>query len=533
MKLWTSFFLLFSAFVVRAQQPGAAVDILHYHFSITLSDSSDRIAGEASIRFKVLRATKSVSLQLIREAGEGKGMTVSSVRDEGLLSYTHDRTTLRINFGSSLEPGTEKTITVTYTGIPADGLIIGKNKYGHRGFFADHWPDRARHWLPCVDHPADKASVSFSITAPDHYQVVANGRQTEESSLGKGLKLTRYDETTPLPTKVMVIGVADFAVQEAGRVDCIPVQSWIYPEDRLKGFTDYAEALQVLPYYIKNIGPYGYPKLANVQSKTRFGGLENASAIFYYENSVTGTGKAVALIAHEIAHQWFGNMATEKEWAHVWLSEGFATYMTNLYMEHRYGRDTLVAMLQQQRKEVIDYTKRKSTPVVDSSITDYMDLLNPNSYQKAGWILHMLHMQLGDSIFWRSIRNYYAEYAGKNASTEDLQAVFESTSGKKLDLFFTQWLYRAGHPDLDIRWNYDATRKLLQVQIEQRQAVAFEFPLEVRITGGSEDGVITKSVQVKGKLTSFAIPMIEKPQRWQVDPEVKLLFQYQLTEKPF
>ncbi len=518
-------FLLFTCTTIfsQAQKPDAVIDVLSYQFSLKLSDSTDRIEGEARIRFKATGSTKSITLNLIKGAGSEKGMTVSQVREESALSFTHDRSNLRIGFQQALTPGTEHEVTVYYSGIPADGLIIGKNKYGHRGFFADNWPDRARNWLPCVDHPADKAAVTFIITAPLHYQVVANGKQTEETNIGNGYKLTRFDEKIALPTKVMVIGVADFAVQEAGVVNCVPVQSWIYPEDREKGFADYAAALEVLPYYNKQIGPYAYPKLANVQSKTRFGGLENASAIFYYENSVTGKKQAVSLIAHEIAHQWFGNMATEAEWAHIWLSEGFATYMTNLFMEHRYGRDTLVSMLIKQREEVIAFSKGNKGPVVDSSITDYMNLLNPNSYQKAGWVLHMLHVQLGDSLFWAAVRNYYKAYAGGNAVTEDFQRVVEETSGKKLGDFFRQWLYRPGIPLLSVSSKYDEKEKMFTLTILQKQETPFDFPLEIQLQSGSDGAVLTKSVHITQQQTTVKIPFDENPAKVRIDPACKLL----------
>ncbi|MBC7849285.1 MAG: M1 family metallopeptidase, partial [Chitinophagaceae bacterium] len=357
-----------------------------------------------------------------------------------------------------------------------------------------------------------------------HFQVVANGIQTEVTSLPNKMKLTRYTEMVPLPTKVMVIGVADFAVQLAGTVNCIPVYSWVYPENKDKGFYDYAQAASILPFFINNVGPYGYQKLANVQSKTRFGGLENASTIFYYENSVTGTRKSESLLAHEIAHQWFGNMATEKEWAHIWLSEGFATYMTILYMEKTYGKDTADKMLIDDRKQVVAFTQRK-TAVVDSSATNYMDLLNANSYQKGGWVLHMLRKQLTDSVFWRGVRTYYQRYAGKNASTEDFQKVMEQVSGATLSQFFKQWLYTAGQPSLDIVQQYDAAKKVLTLTITQLQDVGFEFPLQIQLTGGADDGVITKSLPVKNKITTIGIPMMEKPVKLVLDPNVHLLFE--------
>ena len=168
--------------------------------------------------------------------------------------------------------------------------------------------------------------------------------------------MTHWKESEPLPTKVMVIGVADFAVDHTGDVGKVPVYDYVFPESKEAGFKSYAVAREILLFYIKMFGPYAYEKLANVQSKTIFGGMENASAIFYFENSVTSKG-IEELMAHEIAHQWFGDAASEKSFAHLWLSEGFATYMTNVYLENKYGIDTL-----KKRENADRTTTRTATP---------------------------------------------------------------------------------------------------------------------------------------------------------------------------
>ena len=145
---------------------------------------------------------------------------------------------------------------------------------------------RAHSWLPCKDDPSDKATVDFNVTAPAHYQVISNGVQVEETGLQKGMKLTRYREIIRLATKIMVIGIADFSNQLIGEVDGIPVSAWVYEEDRELANHAYGTSIDALRFLIKHLGPYPYRKLANVQSKTIFGGLENANTIFYHENSV-------------------------------------------------------------------------------------------------------------------------------------------------------------------------------------------------------------------------------------------------------
>jgi aminopeptidase N len=328
----------------------------------------------------------------------------------------------------------------------------------------------------------------------------------------------------PVSTKVMVIGVADFAVGLAGVVDnCIPVYSWVYPENRDKGFYDYALAMEILPFFIRNVGPYGYKKLANVQSKTTFGGLENANTIFYSESSVGGNRKSEALIAHEIAHQWFGNMATEKTFAHLWLSEGFATYMTILYLEHKYGKDTVVAMLEQDRREVIAHARTSNRPVVDTT-RNYMELLNANSYQKGGWVLHMLRKELGDSLFWKGIRKYYSEYAGAVADSEDFQKAMESVSGKDLAVFFRQWLHTPGIPRIKVSWRYEEKKKELVCQLNQLQQEPFYFPLTIALT--LRDGTVTsRTVTIDGPEIHFSIPSATSPVGVRIDPGIALLFE--------
>ena len=527
MKIFLWFMLIIcSDKIGLCQKPGTAMDVKHYIFNVELNDNNDSIKCLATIRFKYLQKTDSIVLDLISLKTDGKGMKIISISEnKKVLNFLHlnDRVHIQIPKGGNVNE--EKIIQLVYHGIPADGLVISKNKYNHRTFFADHWPNRARHWLPCVDHPSDKASVEFLVTAPFHYQVISNGTLIEETNIDAFRRLTHYREPIEIPMKVAVIGVADFAVHFEGNVDNIPVYSWVYPEDREKGFFDYQLATQILPFFIKNVGPYGYQKLANVQSKTIFGGMENAGAIFYGENTISGKRTSEELIAHEIAHQWFGNMATEADWSHLWLSEGLATYSAILYMENKYGNDTAMKMRHADRLQVSAFLTQQAKPVVDSSTIDYLELLNANSYQKGGWILHMLRRQLGDSIFWQGIRFYYHQYAGKNAVTDDLRRSFEKVSGKNLTQFFKQWLFSVGHPILDIQWKYDPIKKIANINIRQLQELLFEFPIEIKLIGFTKTSDTTKKILIKNKQQSIQISTAGKPKQLLLDPDVNLLFE--------
>jgi aminopeptidase N len=508
-------------------QLNPSIDVQHYRFAVELNDSDNMIKGEAAITIKFIQPVNDVRLDLVSRQSNGKGMIVTSVtKNESALNFMQQEQYLAIKDAAAASE--ENIYVISYEGIPADGLIISKNMFGDKSFFTDHWPNRAHNWLPCNDHVADKASVEFIVTAPDHYQVVSNGVQVEETNLPHHLKLTHWKEDVPLAPKIMAIGVSDFAVSYVGNVECIPVYSWVYPGNKDSGFAHYVIAKNILNWFIQHVGPYAFKKLANVQSKTIFGGMENANTIFYFEQSVNDK-EIEGLMAHEIAHQWFGNSATEAEWQHLWLSEGFATYMAHLYLETRYGTDSFNNRMITDRDTVISFSRKRNTAVVDTSASsNLMKLLNANSYQKGSWVLHMLRRKIGDSLFWKGVRTYYATYKGSNANTDDLCKIFEEVSHQNLQTFFRQWLYSPGQPKLSVAWKYDVAKKTVSIKAEQLQNNLFEFPLQVGIFENNELRIET--INIKEKTTIKEISVKTKPQKIILDPNVNLLFEGTLSE---
>ncbi len=503
------------------------VDVLGYVFSLELDDASDEIRGQADIKIHFTEAgVESITLDLVGD-GRGGGMSVESVTLGGAeLDHQHDQDRLQVLLPHPSVGGDTMTLRVVYRGVPVDGLIIGSNKYGERTFFGDNWPNRAHHWLPTVDHVSDKALVDFIVTAPNHYQVVANGRLVEKTDLPQGRRRTHWSCAVPLPPKVMVIGAARFAVQHLAPVNGIPVQSWVYPQDREAGFFDFKQARDVLAFFDARIGEYPYSKLANVQSTTRYGGMENAGNIFYNERAIRGDGSNEGLIAHEIAHQWFGDSVTEADWHHVWLSEGFATYFTALYLEHAHGRAALVEQMLAARQTVLRYHQQAPhSPVIDESITDLNALLNRNSYQKGGWVLHMLRREVGDEVFWKGIRAYYRRYGDRNALSSDFRRVMEREAGRKLEWFFRQWLSTPGQPAIRGAWHYNATDGELIITIEQVQPgeALFRATLDIGIElpdGGSR----LETLLLHERRHEMRIALPAAPSEVTLDPQTWLLF---------
>ncbi len=506
-----------------AAQPQPGIDVQDYDFALTLSDTTDRIEGTATVHVRIDTDTlTAVRLDLIGRAPEGEtGMRVQSVSEAGrAVSYRHADDLLRIR-PPDLAVGQTRTFRIEYAGVPEDGLIIGTNRHGDRTFFGDNWPNRARHWLPVVDHLADKATVEFRVTAPARYDVVSNGARVHDSTSGD-TRHTHWRTDVPLPPKVMVIGVADFAVDSAGTVDGVPVQSWVYPEDRGPGLKDLGQAPPILRFFEENLGPYPYAKLANVQSTTRYGGMENAAAIFYSETAVADGEDDTSLLAHEIAHQWYGNTVTEADWPHLWLSEGVATYLTGLYLEHARGAAALTRYMAAARRQVVQFhDANPDTPLVDTTYSDPNELLNTNPYQKGGWVLHMLRREVGTDTFWRGLRAYYERYRDGNASTRDFRAVMEDVSGQDLEAFFDQWTRRPGHPVIEGTWRHDAAAGECVVTLRQTQdEPPFVVPVPVAL---GESPSRTTTLFMRGREAQSRVDCPQAPSSVTLDPNIDLL----------
>ena len=321
----------------------------------------------------------------------------------------------------------------------------------------------------------------------------------------------------------MVIGLAEFDIEKIKSKHVFEMSIWAYSKDAKNGFSDMAVAKDVVDYFVSTIGEYPFEKLVNVQSTTQFGGMENAGNIFYDEKAVKGEGTMEALIAHEIAHQWFGNSASEADWKHLWLSEGFATYFTDLYWENKYGTEAMNERLFGERARVINFSKQYNHPVVDSTYESLMVLLNPHSYQKGAWFLHMLRNELSDSVFWNGIRSYYNEFKFGNATTADFQRVMESECHFSLEKFFDQWLYQTQQPKLKINYNSTDDQEILSIHQLQNTFV-FDFNLEIEfnyVDGSSE----IKTFKISREKEVFVLKNTSMVSSMKYDPNVKLLFE--------
>jgi aminopeptidase N len=517
----------------------AGVDIVHYAFHLTLSDDTDVIEGEAAIEFRVVQeGTSALTLDLIqpKEAAPDRGMTVSAVSEGGRpLAFEHKEDRLAIRLDPVGRAGETRTVLVRYRGIPITGLLIAPNKHGERTFFSDNWPIKARHWLPTVDHPYDKATTEMFVNAPAHYQVVSNGLLVEETDMGGDRRLSHWRQTAPIATWLNVLGVARFAVDHRPPWRGLPIETWVYPQDRENGFALFsAPTAAVMDFFSDRIGPYSFARLGHVQANGVRGGMESATSIFYGDDSVN-EAKSTRwrnVIIHEMAHQWFGNAVTENDWDHVWLSEGFATYFTHLFIEHAYGREEFVAGLRADRDEIREFDlKNPDYRIIHDNLKDMSQVLSSaGTYKKGGWTLHMLRGLIGDEAFWKGTRGYYQRFRDGNASTADFRRSMEEASGRELSWFFDEWLTRGGFLKLGVSWRYDATLKALRLEVEQRQSGApLRMPIEVSVEVAGESASRVLGIEVKDARGTFTLPLDKEPVSLTLDPRTLVLMDAEVS----
>ncbi len=497
-----------------------AIDVQHYVFRVTLSDDTAEIAGEATVTVRfVADGVRQFWLDL------GQAMNVDEIRAGGApVPFTHANDRLEIALPTAPASGTQGAFVIRYHGVPAGGLKTGTNKFGEKCFFSENWPDLAHQWLPTIDHPYDKATGEFIVTAPSKYQVVANGALEEQIDLGGGRRATHWNQRVPIATWLYNIGAAEFDSRHFGVASAIPLESWLYHQDREAGIATLEEPLRrAIEFFSTEIGPYPYQKLAGVEAPIQ-GGMEHASEIFFGEQAFTGR-PADGLVAHETAHQWFGDSVTEKDWDDVWLSEGFATYFALLATEHYQGREAFLTGLRRARVQVLA-TERRMPGVAVVQAKPWKGIPNQIVYQKGAWVLHLLRGEIGTEKFWAGIREYYRRYRDGNASTADFRRVMEEISGRDLGWFFEQWVYRAGSPAVDGTWRYDAAGRQVVIDLSQKQpGEAYQMPLEVAI-----DGAIRK-IGMTQKRQTFVIRAEHEPAKVELDPNTWMLMEANFQRK--
>ena len=462
-------------------------------------------------------------------------MPVSSVLvNNAPAKFTQHDEKLDVQLASPAQKDQRLGLTITYSGTPKDGLILSIDKDGSPTAIGDNWADRVHNWIPCLDHPSAKASVRFTVTAPSDFTAVANGvMESVKPSPATAVKTWVFYETRPVSPYNMVVAVGRFATGELEGTSPVPVSYYVPMSEGKFAEKAFSPAIPTIITFSNLVAPYPYKKLALIVGATKFGGMENANTIVfspnYFNNFTTAPGRSKKfdipkstedVDAHEIAHQWFGDSVTESTWADLWLSEGFATYFAGLFLEKNEGPDVFREYMRGNAKSYLEYEKKRRAPIHDIQTEKLFDLLNPNNYEKGGWVLHMLRGMLGDEAFFAGIRSYYDKHKDSTATSEDLRAALEKASGRDLKSFFDRWIYKAGHPVYQTSWN-DAGNGSITVTLKQTQPdEAFLQPVTVEIV--TEKGKQRVTMEPKSKETTITVKSAP-PRAVMIDPDELVL----------
>lgn len=500
---------------------------LNYNVSLSFNDQlTELTAARAEISVLVLKDKTSV---IDLDFGE---LEIDSVTiADRAAKYDRSSGSLRVFLSQPTARDARVVIVVSYHGKPKDGLILVNDKAGKPSAIGDNWPNRLHHWIPSLDHPSAKATVSFSVTAPARNTVVANGKLTGVETSANATRTWTYNEAVPIPPYCMIVAVGDFAQLQPSQTRITPLAYYVPQPDRDFAMQGFAAANPSLKFFSETVAPYPYEKLALIVGATRFGGMENSSAIVFsstlfdprppdsepLSKTFNIRSGLVRLVAHEIAHQWFGDSVTESTWSDLWLSEGFATYFAGLFIQREEGEEAFQEYMENGAATYLSYEKKTYTPIHDSETEDLFKLLNPNNYEKGGWVLHMLRSELGDQNFFRAIRSYYGKHRNATATTEDLRLAFEKVSGRDLREFFQRWIYSAGHPKYDLTWEWASRKKMLKLVLKQTQAgnsFPNSLPIEI-VTSAGKRLIVLKPTS---KHTVREVSLHQAPSNVKLDP---------------
>ena len=507
----------------------SSFDVLCYNIFLDINPQNEYIIGETELIFRLNEEKSLVYLNLL-------GLQVDSVKlDDSAVSFIRDKKGLSIPINS---PHDSLRVQVYYQGRPANDGTGGF-------FFTDRWvytmgealnsnPSSSfRYWVPSHDQPHDKAAVDLYITVPTGLQVVSNGLLLEKTPVNEKT-LFHWQEHHPIATYLIAVSVGDFAHEQQSyeSIDgnIIPFEYYYYPEHA--GFVqkDWQNTGTMMRFFEETFSSYPFDKYGMVELPVS-GAMEHQTMTSYGQNLLTGNNKFDYIVAHELAHQWWGDLVTLKDWREIWLNEGFASYSEALYFEHIGGPEDLKVYMQGLK----DLYLKEVRNIGHFPIYDPEYMWGGTVYQKGAWILHMLRRQIGDSSFFNLLRTYAQNFAYKNAAISDFVSLTEKASGQNLDWFFEQWIYDKGFPEIDIDWDLQQlseNRYEIQIELSQTQTTQdfFVFPLEIGIQ--MKNFIVLDTLYVEMKNQLFAFETNQEPQNILFDPDGWLLTNIRIKSRP-
>jgi aminopeptidase N len=500
------------------------IDVQKYVTCLTLHPEQRSLSGRVEVTLTPLQTISSFYLDFT-------GLTIDSLVQAGPLpdfQQTDDK--VQINLSSALTTKDTLRFTLYYHGRPANDGFGGM-------FMTDRFiytvgqglnttpPSMTRYWMPCHDEPQDKALWYVSVTAPKPWTVVSNDQWTATVNSDTAATFVKSATTQPMATYLMAITAGEFAAFSDQAIsvtgDTVRLLYYSWPEHTSQARTDWANTGRILQFFESLFGPYPFASYGMVETPMR-GAMEHQTMTSFSTALLTGDRQYENIVAHELAHQWWGDWVTPADWRDIWLNEGFASYAEALWEEHLHGQKALQAYMNEFQSLYLQEAGRRG----HFGIYDPRYAWGATVYEKGAWVLHMLRFIMGDAAFFRALRLYGERHAYANVVTDDFIASVTAVQGEEMEWFFQQWIYQPGLPNLNVTWESRLTGKNayeMTVTIEQRQEnmPVFKFDLDIEIRTAHQ--VLRDTLSLTQKQQTFSFPLDEQPVQVSFDPDGWLL----------
>lgn len=522
-------------------RPPRTYDVQHYIIRTRFDVPSKTVYGDETVILKPLSSgfqtfeldATGIEFESVKLEADGKPLRWSQPKDRLLIML--DR---------AYSPSETVAVRIKYQTTPEKGIYfipsVPASRFRGYGRPAQIWsqgePEENNYWFPCYDYPDDKATSEQYITTGANEIAISNGELLETINNADGTRTFHWKMDKPHSSYLISLVVGNY-VKLTDKYKDIPVEYYTYPGTETKAQRAFGRTPQMIEWFSERF-QYGFPYNKYAQTVVAnfiFGGMENITSTTQADTEIlSGEGDTPSpnvdnLVSHELSHSWFGDLATCKDWANLWVNEGFATFFEAAYKEHAEGRDAYLAEL---RSDASTYFAEDSfqyrRPVIYNRYNVPVDLFDSTLYKKGGVVVHMLREVVGDEVFWKALNAYLNEYKYQNTDARDLQRVVERVSGKKLDWFFDQWLYKAGYPEFRVHQSYNAETRQLTLDVEQTQTpdamtpAIFRIP-DVEVEIGTTRGRQTERIDITKRTERFTFKLEGRPRMIVFDKGERIL----------
>jgi len=497
-------------------------DVGHQTLEFTVNPNNQYISGKVTTVFTAKQPMSSITFDL------DNALTVISVtrNGNGLTFTQNNNEELVINLGTTLATGQQATVVVQYNGEPAweTGSFMTDEHNGQPVLTTLSEPYGAKDWWPCKQDLNDKIDgVDVYVTAPSQYVAVSNGMQLGTTTSGSN-KTTHFQHNYPIPAYLVAIAVTNYSIYTQtynGAAGSFPIVNYLYPENQTNSQAQLGQTLDIMQFFEDTFGQYPFheEKYGHAQWNVG-GGMEHTTVSFMGNFSRE-------LIAHELAHQWFGDKVTCGSWQDIWLNEGFATYLSGLIVEDQDGTEAFTSWKEQKVQNITAFPNGSVYIPASDTLNEGRIFISRLSYNKGSMVVHMLRKKLGDATFYQGVQNYLndEDLAYAYAKTPDFKAHMETASGLNLTQFFNDWVYNQGYPTYNVTVTGPGPGNVL-VTLNQSQSDAsvsfFEAPVPIRLhgSGGQVLDVVLDNI-TNGQ--SFTVPLTFTLVAAEVNPDFDLI----------